>query len=135
HGPDSHAETWWSFFKFKLIHLLYDDVDGSIFGTVYKWSKKSTSVPFHPLGAPKIVVAFRGTVKTSVTLPRDVRLDLHILPNRLHTTTCFHSAFDAVKVNVHHHGVDNIWIAGHSLGAAIAMLAGRKMTEEEELVL
>ncbi|KAH9330445.1 hypothetical protein KI387_002553, partial [Taxus chinensis] len=120
HGPDSQAETWWSFFKFKLIHPLHDDVDGSIFGAVYKWSKKAAGVPFRPLGAPKIVVAFRGTVKTSVTLPRDVRLDLHILSNRLHTTTRFHAAFDAVKVNVHHHGVDNVWIAGHSLSAAIA---------------
>ncbi|KAH9291044.1 hypothetical protein KI387_044173 [Taxus chinensis] len=130
-GPDAQAEMWWSFFNFTLLHPLHDDVDGSIFGAVYRWTEKAAGGRSRPPGAPKTVVAFRGTVKTSVTLPRDLRLDLHFVTNRLHTTSRFHTAFDAVKTNVFHDGTDNVWIAGHSLGAAIAMLAGRKMAEEE----
>ncbi|GLJ35283.1 hypothetical protein SUGI_0709950 [Cryptomeria japonica] len=131
HGPDAQAEKWWSFFKFKLIQPLYDGVDGSIFGSVYKWSRKAAGVCSRPAGAPKIVVAFRGTVKTRESLARDLRHHLHIFINRLHTTSRFHTGFDAVKTNVDRHGCENVWIAGHSLGAAIGMLAGRKIAEAE----
>ncbi|GLJ35281.1 hypothetical protein SUGI_0709920 [Cryptomeria japonica] len=132
-GTDAQAEIWWSFFKFKLIQPLYDSADGSIFGSVYKWSKKAAGLSLRPAGAPKIVVAFRGTVKTRGSLARDLCHDLQILTNRLHTTARFHTAFEAVKTSVDKYGSENVWIAGHSLGAAMGILAGRKMVEEKGL--
>ncbi|KAH9289824.1 hypothetical protein KI387_033941, partial [Taxus chinensis] len=134
-GPDAHARMWLSFFNFKLLHALLDRVDGSIFGAVYKWSRKAAGVPARPPGAPKIVLAFRGTIRKPDSFARDLRLDLNVLTNELHTSCRFHTAFDAVKSSVHKHGAENVWIAGHSLGAAMAMLAGRKMVEEEQLFL
>lgn len=131
-GPDAQAEIWWSFFNFKLLKPLKDDTsEGSIFGSVYKWNKKAAGVSSPPAGAPKIVVAFRGTVRTRGSLGRDLLHDLHIVTNRLHTTARFQIGFDAVKANVEKYGSENVWIAGHSLGAAIGMLTGRKMVEEE----
>ncbi|KAH9289828.1 hypothetical protein KI387_033945 [Taxus chinensis] len=124
---DIQVEMWWRFFSFTLLHPLHDNVDGSIFGAVYKWSNKSARPP----GAPKIVVAFRGTVTKADSLRRDLQLNFNILTNQLHTTCRFDTAFDALNTNVHKHGYENVWIAGHSLGAALAMLASRKMAEEQ----
>lgn len=134
-GRDALAEKWWSFFNFKLLHPLVDEAEGgSVFGAVYKWSKKAAGVPFRPPGAPKIVVAFRGTITKPGSLVGDLKLDLHILRNGLHTTARFRTAFDAVKKYVCDRGRENVWIAGHSLGAAMAMLAGRRMGEEGQFL-
>lgn len=130
-GPDALAEKWWRFFNFNLLHPLIDVADGgSVFGAVYKWSRKAAGSPFRPLGAPRIVVALRGTSTKSNTFAGDLKLDLQIVKHRLHTTTRFKAAFDAVKKCVCESGRENVWIAGHSLGAAMAMLAGRRMAEE-----
>ncbi|KAD4585893.1 hypothetical protein E3N88_23494 [Mikania micrantha] len=43
----------------------------------------------------------------------------------------FHKAFDAVLNTVDLAGAANVWLAGHSLGASIAMLAGRKLAKCE----
>lgn len=130
-GRDVLAEKWWSFFNFKLLHPLVDVAEGgSVFGAVYKWSKKAAGVPFRPPGAPKIVVAFRGTITKPGSVAGDLKLDFQILRNGLHTTARFRTAFDAVKKYVCDRGRENVWIAGHSLGAAMAMLAGRRMGEE-----
>lgn len=41
-GQDALAEKWWKFFNFKLLHPLIDVANGgSIFGAVYKWSRKA----------------------------------------------------------------------------------------------
>jgi len=134
-GRDALAEKWWSFFNFKLLHPLIDvDERGSIFGAVYKWSRKAAGSPFRPPGAPKIVVAFRGTIPKSETFAADLKLDLKIVKNRLHTTARFKAAFDAVKKCVCESGPENVWIAGHSLGAAMAMLAGRRIAEEGQFL-
>lgn len=130
-GHDALAKKWWSFFNFKLLHPLVDLTEGGcVFGAVYKWSKKAAGFQFRPPGAPKIVVAFRGTITKPGSFAGDLRLDLQILRNRLHTTARFRTAFDAVKKYVCDRGRENVWIAGHSLGAAMAMLAGRRMAEE-----
>ncbi|GLJ35276.1 hypothetical protein SUGI_0709870 [Cryptomeria japonica] len=132
---ETHAEMWWSFFSFKLLHPLLDRSDGSIFGAVYKWSKKAAGVRFQPPGVPKIVVALRGTVAKAESVVRDLRLDFNIFTNELHRSCRFHCTLDAVKASVHKHGSESVWIAGHSLGAAMGMLAGRKMAEEEQQFL
>ncbi|GLJ35277.1 hypothetical protein SUGI_0709880 [Cryptomeria japonica] len=134
-GPDAQAEIWWSFFGFKLLRPLLDRVDGSIFGAVYKWSKKAAQVRFRPPGVPKIVVALRGTVPKAGAVARDLWLDLSFLTNELHTSYRFHYTLDVVKKSVRKHGSENVWIVGHSLGAAMGMLAGRKMAEEERQFL
>jgi hypothetical protein len=134
-GRDALAEKWWSFFNFKLLHPLVDVAEGgSIFGAVYKWSRKAALSPFRPPGAPKIVVAFRGTITKSDTFAGDLKLDLQIVKNGLHTTARFREAFDAVKKCVCENGRENVWIAGHSLGAAMAMLVGRRIAEEGQFL-
>eukprot|EP01018_Ginkgo_biloba_P022323 Gb_02551 [translate_table: standard] len=124
------ADMWWSFFKFKLKEVLLDRIDGSIFGSVYKFSKKAAGLQSRPPGVPKMVVAFRGTVTTPDSFARDLELDLELLRNGLHKTCRYEMGLDAVRRSVSKHGSEHGWIAGHSLGAAMAMLVGRKMAEE-----
>lgn len=134
-GRDALAEKWWSFFNFKLLYPLVDQAEGgSIFGAVYKWSRKAARSPFRPAGAPKIVVAFRGTITKSGSFAGDLKLDLLILKNGLHTTARFRAAFEAVKKCVCESGRENVWIAGHSLGAAMALLVGRRIAEEGQFL-
>ncbi|GLJ35280.1 hypothetical protein SUGI_0709910 [Cryptomeria japonica] len=127
-GLNAQAEIWWRYFNFKLIDCLIDGTDGSIFGAVYKWNQKLTRPP----GAPNMVVAFRGTLPS---VAGDLWMNYNLLTNRLHTTRRLQTALEAVKICVHKHGCENVWVAGHSLGAAVAMSAGRKLAEEERVFL
>ncbi|GMH26725.1 hypothetical protein Nepgr_028568 [Nepenthes gracilis] len=109
-GPQALAPPWWEFFHFQLFRLLIDDSDVSIFGAIYEFEPKTSQLSHSKKGIPHYVIAFRGTLTKPDTVLRDLELDLHLIRNGLHKTS--HS---------------NIWLAGHSLGAAMAMLAGKNM--------
>uniref|UniRef100_A0A2P2M4J8 GDSL esterase/lipase At4g10955 n=1 Tax=Rhizophora mucronata TaxID=61149 RepID=A0A2P2M4J8_RHIMU len=128
-GPKALASPWWEFFNFRLLRQLVDDADSSIFGAIYEY-KPPTSHCHHSLdSSPRYIIAFRGTVTKPESLSRDLELDLHIIRNGLQETSRFKIAIQAVQNMVATVGESNIWLAGHSLGAAMALLAGKTMAK------
>ncbi|MCL7047929.1 hypothetical protein MKW94_025303 [Papaver nudicaule] len=122
------APVWWKSFNFQLSNVLTDDKDSSIFGAVYQLKPNPNN--FYPIGAPRYVIAFRGTMLSKYNIIQDGKLDLKILTNKLHNTGRFEKAMQAVQNMVDEKGACNIWLAGHSLGASIAMLSGKTMAKE-----
>ncbi|KAF9624817.1 hypothetical protein IFM89_014202 [Coptis chinensis] len=126
-GPHALASPWWNFFHFQLNKKLVDVVDSSIFGVIYEFKPPSSGCMHLIQDAPKYVIAFRGTIMKRDSGWQDLRLDLHFIRNWLHRTSRFEIAMGAVQNVVARCGDLNIWIAGHSLGSAIGMLAGKSM--------
>lgn len=119
------APPWWSSFNFQLIHKLIDEADSSIFGAIYELERHRKHLPPE---APKYVIAFRGTLLKRDSWKRDFELDVKMLRNGLHLTSRFQTAMQVVK-EVASAGHANVWLAGHSLGSAVAMLAGKNMAK------
>ncbi|KAL2246068.1 UNVERIFIED_CONTAM: GDSL esterase/lipase [Sesamum indicum] len=110
------APPWWEAFHFQLYRLLIDDADSCV------------QQPFSR-SSPRYVIAFRGTITKGDAFSRDVEMDIHIIKNGLHQTSRFETAIQAVRHVVATFGSSNVWLAGHSLGAAMAMLAGKNMAK------
>ncbi|PWA47077.1 alpha/beta-Hydrolases superfamily protein [Artemisia annua] len=120
------APPWWNFLQFDLHSQLIDDADSCVFGAIYK-SKHPPSQDI-----PSYVVAFRGTLTKGNAFTRDLELDIHIIKNGLHQTSRFETAMQAVKNLVASQtSKSNIWVTGHSLGSAMALLAGKRMAKEK----
>ncbi|KAL7583469.1 GDSL esterase/lipase At4g10955 [Lactuca sativa] len=126
---DAHAPPWWERFQFQLNRVLVDDSDLSYFGAIFELKYAHPffyqSTP-HP---PRYVVAFRGTILNSSSRSDDMKLNARCIFDTLEESSRFRTAFDAVWNTVAMVGAANVWIAGHSLGASIAMLAGRNMAK------
>ncbi|CAL5364553.1 unnamed protein product [Camellia sinensis] len=127
-GPQALAPPWWDFFHFQLIRVLVDDVDHSIFGAIYEF-KFPPYCNYFVQNPPRYVVAFRGTIAKPDTRSQDLKLDLQFVQNSLQQSTRFQIAMQAVQNMVAMAGAANIWLAGHSLGSAIALLAGKNMVK------
>ncbi|KAG9149307.1 hypothetical protein Leryth_003285 [Lithospermum erythrorhizon] len=125
-GPQALAPPWWNFCNFQLHRQLVDDADQSVFGAIYQFSPECNH---SAEGCPKYVIAFRGTVTKGDAFTRDVELDVHFIRNDLHRTSRYEAAIQAVRYVVATFGSSNVWLAGHSLGSAIAMLAGKNMAK------
>ncbi|PKI51751.1 GDSL esterase/lipase At4g10955 [Punica granatum] len=133
-GPHALAPPWWEFFQFKLVRPLIDDIDCSIFGAIYEYSKSPTS-PSDPLwNSPQYVIAFRGTVTKKDSISQDILLDLHFVQNKLHQASRAEAATQAVRCIVAASGPSRVWLAGHSLGSAIAMITGKNMAKSGVLL-
>ncbi|KAJ7965353.1 GDSL esterase/lipase [Quillaja saponaria] len=115
------APLWWNFFHFQLNNMLVDSADHSIFGAIFELKPC--------LNAPRFVIAFRGTLIESGTRSRDIHLDLKCIVNRLHKSSRFQLAIHSIQETIGLAGASNVWLAGHSLGSAIALLAGKNMTK------
>ncbi|KAF3432825.1 hypothetical protein FNV43_RR23927 [Rhamnella rubrinervis] len=126
-GPEAHAPPWWEFFHFQLNHLLIDDVDHSIFGVIYESKLPASYFMQSELKAPRYVMAFRGTLTQHDTRTRDLKLDFQCISNRLHESSRFQLAMQSIQHMVSLAGAGNVWLAGHSLGSAIALQAGKSM--------
>ncbi|XP_010488754.1 PREDICTED: GDSL esterase/lipase At4g10955-like [Camelina sativa] len=126
-GSEALALPWWESFNFKLIRHLKDDADFSIFGGIYEY--KSPQQESVDSGAPRYVIAFRGTLTKADSITRDIELDIHIIRNGLHRTSRFEIAMQAVKSMADSVGASSFWLTGHSLGAAMALLAGKTMAK------
>lgn len=129
-GPDALAPPWWEYFNFQITRKLVDDEDMSIFGAIYEYKRVEEEHTTSPQ-APKFVIAFRGTMIKPDSVYRDLQLDLHFIQNALHQTSRCNIAMQAVRNVVAVVGASNVWLAGHSLGSAMAMLAGREMAKSE----
>ncbi|XP_031504560.1 GDSL esterase/lipase At4g10955-like isoform X1 [Nymphaea colorata] len=128
-GADALAPPWWEFFGFKLAHPLIDDADLSVFGAIFQFNEPLSCLSFQSQASPSAVIAFRGTILKGDSLSRDLKLDLSIVHHGLHQTSRFHTAIESIR-NLAPVYANNIWLCGHSLGSAVAMLAGKCMAEK-----
>ncbi|KAG9159128.1 hypothetical protein Leryth_026774 [Lithospermum erythrorhizon] len=76
---------------------------------------------------PRYVIAFRGTLTTPENRKQDLILDFQFIRHNLHKCSRFDRALQAVLSIVATTCPGNVWLAGHSLGSAIALIVGRKM--------
>ncbi|XP_027076675.2 GDSL esterase/lipase At4g10955-like isoform X1 [Coffea arabica] len=123
------APPWWEFFNFQLVHVLVDPDDLSFFGSIYELRLPHSSCNYLAQTPPKYVVAFRGTITKPGSSSQDLKLDLQFMKNKLQHSSRFHLGLQAVQNIVSKGGGENIWLAGHSLGSAIALLVGRNMVK------
>uniref|UniRef100_A0A5B7BXM1 Fungal lipase-type domain-containing protein n=1 Tax=Davidia involucrata TaxID=16924 RepID=A0A5B7BXM1_DAVIN len=128
-GPQALAPPWWEFFHFRLHGQLVDDADRSIFGAIYEFKPTASGNDHLTNESPRYVIAFRGTITKGDAFLRDLQLDLHFIQNGLHRTSRFEIAMQTVRNMVAAFGNLNICLAGHSLGSAMAMLAGKTMAK------
>ncbi|KAL0328332.1 UNVERIFIED_CONTAM: hypothetical protein Scaly_2265800 [Sesamum calycinum] len=128
------APKWWIPFKYKLVEILIDERDGSIFGAIFEWDRAAALtdfVPVRPSGAPKAVLAFRGTLLRSPTIRRDIVDDLRFLAwESLKGSVRFSSGLKALRSISDKYGSSKICIAGHSLGAGFALQVGRELAKD-----
>ncbi|KAF5732501.1 Alpha/beta-Hydrolases superfamily protein [Tripterygium wilfordii] len=128
------APAWWMIFKYKLVQILIDERDGSIFGAVLEWDRPAAladMVLIRPSGAPKAVLALRGTLLNRPTIRRDIEDDLRFLAwESLKGSVRFKGAFEALKSMAERYGSHNICVAGHSLGAGFALQVGKALAKE-----
>lgn len=126
-GLQALAPPWWDFFHFQLFQVLVDESDFSIFGAIYEF--KFPINTFDKLHPPRYVVAFRGTLTDPDTRLQDLKLDFQFVfvQNRLQNSPRVKRALNVVQELVHNAGAENVWLAGHSLGAAIALVVGRNL--------
>ncbi|CAK9146389.1 unnamed protein product, partial [Ilex paraguariensis] len=112
--------------------LLSDD-DASIVGAIYEYKYLDSHIFHSPVKPPRYVIAFRGNILKPATVVKDIKSDVRLFFNTLEKSHRFLVAWQAVQIMVALVGDTNpvnIWLAGHSLGAAIALLVGRNMVTE-----
>jgi pimeloyl-ACP methyl ester carboxylesterase len=98
------------------------DNDGTIFCAIYRHNNYPLSAP----NIPSYVIAFRGTIWKHVkTMLRDMKANIRCIFNDLHNDSRFERAMGWVEEKVRLAGARNVWLAGHSLGSAMALLAGK----------
>ncbi|KAG8487085.1 hypothetical protein CXB51_020644 [Gossypium anomalum] len=119
-GSETLAPQWWEFFNFKLVNELVNEDDESIFGAIFEYVLPSATNP-----GPRYVIAFWGTLFKRETWKRDLESDFAIILNTLHQISRVQTAMKYVEDRVSKAGSSKVWLTGHSLGAAIAMLAGK----------
>lgn len=128
------APKWWMPFKYKLSQTLIDERDGSIFGAILEWDRSAALadlVLIRPSGAPRAVLALRGTLLKSLTMRRDIEDDLRFLAwESLKGSVRFKVALEALKSVAEKYGSNNVCIAGHSLGAGFALQVGKALAKE-----
>ncbi|KAL0746811.1 hypothetical protein Bca101_028815 [Brassica carinata] len=123
------ANPWWESFGFSLDEPLINEDDNSIYGAVFKY-KNDQNIPHSGL-PPSYVIAFRGTMLKFKTWRHDLEEDLRCLFNNLSNGTRFKHAIQTIETVLQKHSTEtiSIWLTGHSLGAGIALLAGKTMTK------
>ncbi|CAA7043194.1 unnamed protein product [Microthlaspi erraticum] len=116
--------------NFTLHETLISECDNSIYGAIFEYSghyyDNHRNIPSLRT-PPRYVIAFRGTDLKPDTMFCDALQDLRIAFGRLHRGTRFSHAIHAIMNMVAKHKDTSIWLAGHSLGAGLALLAGKTM--------
>ncbi|KAJ4875887.1 alpha/beta-Hydrolases superfamily protein [Raphanus sativus] len=128
------APKWWIPFKYKLTQTLIDERDGSIFGALLEWDRSAAMadlVVIRPSGAPKAVLALRGTILKSLTMRRDIQDDLRFLAwESLKGSVRFNVALQALESVAKRYGSGNVCVVGHSLGAGFALQVGKALAKD-----
>ncbi|KAF8392204.1 hypothetical protein HHK36_022546 [Tetracentron sinense] len=136
-GPQALAPPWFQFFHFQLYRPLVDDADSSIIGAIFVFNPSPYNWRYHSTqDAPRYVIAFRGTIMKPDTLLQDFISNIRVIINRLHRSSRFETGIQAAQNMVSEFGnSNNIWLAGHSLGSAMAMLVGKNMVAQMGIFL
>ncbi|KAL4572972.1 hypothetical protein LXL04_019761 [Taraxacum kok-saghyz] len=128
------APKWFIPFKYKLSRTLIDERDGSIYGAILEWDRSAALSDFiliRPSGAPRAVLALRGTLLKSLTIRRDIEDDLRFLAwESLKGSVRFNGALEALKSIADQYGSHNVAVAGHSLGAGFALQIGKTLAKQ-----
>lgn len=137
-GEAALAPNWWKPFKYKLVRPLIDSRDGSIYGALLEWDQLAALADLivaKPQGAPKVVLALRGTMLRQLTVVRDLEDDLRLFAlESLRGSVRFTGALEVLKSAIHRHGSANVCVAGHSLGAGFALQVGRALAKDGTFV-
>nr|POF16118.1 gdsl esterase/lipase [Quercus suber] len=128
-STDPHGSQVAPVDNFELIDKLRDEKDSSIYGALYKYNGQSL------LNIPQFVIAFRGTKLRRNTWVEDIKLDAKCMANRPQNSSRFKHAMEYVRNMVTSSRSASVWLAGHSLGAAIALLAGKQMFKEGHFLI
>ena len=123
-GAAPLAQPWYRSFKFQLDRKLLDPRDKSIYGAIYRFESPSHLPP----EAPEYVIAFRGTMLKKKSCSQDLKLDCAIIHQYFHRTKRSESAMVEVESVVRYNR--NVWLAGHSLGSALAVQAGKNAAKK-----
>eukprot|EP00253_Pinus_taeda_P032383 PITA_32383 len=133
-GDKALAPKWWKFFKYRLVEVLVDDRDGSIFGAVFEWdicAALRDLLIVKPYKAPMSIIALRGTLLRGPTVRIDLMDDLTLFTTEsLGCSYRFHKTIEAVRRSVEKFGSSEVSMAGHSLGAGVALSVGRALAVE-----
>uniref|UniRef100_A0A1J3JPA8 GDSL esterase/lipase n=1 Tax=Noccaea caerulescens TaxID=107243 RepID=A0A1J3JPA8_NOCCA len=126
-GPKAQAPPWWDMNHFTLLETLIES-DDSIYGAIfeYKYYNYYENIPSLRT-PPRYVIAFRGTILKADTWFRDAANNLRIIFDSLHQGTRFAHAMFAIHKMVAKYNDASVWLTGHSLGAGLALLAGKTM--------
>ena len=127
------APPWWESFHFQLSQKLIDNKDLSIFGAIYEY-KYPPSSSSSSRNIPHYVIAIRGTIIKRRTWSQDFMLNFRCFFNELHQSSRFQQAVEFLRKTVKSKGESSVWLAGHSLGSAMALLAGKEMAKEGHLI-
>lgn len=116
------APPWWESFHFGLKGTISDG--SSIFGAIFELEERWR----HPSG-PHYVVAFRGTMLSHPNVLQELAQDGLVFFNALRDYKRFQLGLSAVESLI----VKNakVWLAGHSIGASVALDIGRHLMEEK----
>uniref|UniRef100_A0A2N9IVQ6 Fungal lipase-type domain-containing protein n=1 Tax=Fagus sylvatica TaxID=28930 RepID=A0A2N9IVQ6_FAGSY len=126
--PQGLALPSWDSCGFHLKEWLIDNdgIGKSIICATYEYKSPSPDDP----NIPQYVIAFRGTIlKSKDTMFRDIEVNTQCVYNRLHKNPSFQNAMQYVQnqnTDALSRGA-SLWLAGHSLGSAMALLIGKKM--------
>lgn len=138
---DERVHQWWTSYGYKLKQLLQlgdDDEkdDKSIFGAIYEWNPRPLNNP-HAGDLPAFVIAFRGTIIGKATVKEDFQNNIKVVLNSIHNSARVEKGLKAVRgiLSAAAGGGGVVWLAGYSLGAAIALAIGRNLVLKEGLYL
>ncbi|RLM84649.1 hypothetical protein C2845_PM04G27070 [Panicum miliaceum] len=160
--PGARAPPWWSSFHLRLRKTLMcacscrcvlrerlganqPFIYGAIFehvppppeGPRWRWRRHRPAAPAAS-PPPRFIVAFRGTKRSLSAAIHDFRDDLSVILSRQDTCERFRKARKEVAKLLESNGGSGgggVWLAGHSLGASVALHVGRHMMVHGELNL
>ncbi|CAG7860211.1 unnamed protein product, partial [Brassica rapa] len=123
------ANRYWESFDFSLAETLINKDDDSIFGAIFKYNDYHNK-PHHEI-PPRYVIAFRGTMLELETCLSDIKEDIRCFFDDFNNSSRLKQAIQAIDLVLKKYTTDttSVWLAGHSLGAATALLAGKTMAK------
>jgi len=116
------APAWWQSFGFKMEKAFVNDSDENhqfTYGAIFK-----RMAPPSP-SAPEYVIAFRGTMLSHPKVMEELLQGFWVVFNALADYTRFKRAHPDVDTLINDSHSHSVWLAGHSLGAAMALEVGR----------
>ncbi|KAF3795068.1 hypothetical protein EJ110_NYTH06169 [Nymphaea thermarum] len=122
---DQLARPWWEFFGFECISTLKSlesSLSPLIIGAVFRLKEASRTSPF----APAMVIAVRSTLDN-----HDWGVNADTFLGRGHKRHTCRIVMEQAESLVRDHGMEsNLWLCGHSLGAAVATIVGEQMANK-----